>query len=354
MKRNSCLGKTIIDKEELMAKPAIFAIPLFGSNQCCWHVKTENPIEEIWSMLLMFSDRIFLERFWAGKSDDDYLTATKTLVQAREYYLASKTVTLNTRPLLLYYSILNLTKAVLLILGEETPQEYHGLCKPDFGCDFLESKASVNNGVFLSLAKKENYSVDIKTEFSIEYMIKSSIDLYNAYEYYYKREAPIIKFTEEKYRDGNIYLKSTASKSKIELITQFFKERKALDDKFEIDIDGNLICLKNKEVLKLSNAEELLDEMQLLLSEEFSFSVFNSESVYLILEKNPLPPAAAYFGISYMLGMLVRYSPSRYYHFIENPTSSQTWFVKKVCDTIERVYPNIMLNYIYRDCYKFY
>ena len=337
-----------------MEKPARLSIPLFGSNQRCLYIKTENPIEEIWSMLLMFSDRIFLERFWAGKSDDDYLTATKALVQAREYYLASKTVTLNTRPLLLYYSILNLTKAVLLILGEETPQEYHGLCKPDFGGDFLESKASANNGVFLSLAKKEQHSIEIKKDFSIEDMVKVSIDLYNKYEYYYKKEAPVINFTAEKFQNGKIYLVAKVSKNKIELMEHFFNENKVLNSKFEMENNCNSIRLTNKQPIKESNPEKLLDKMRLLLSEEFSFSAFNSESVYLILEKNPLPPAAAYFGISYMIGMLVRYAPGRYYHFIENPTSSQTWFVKKVCDTIERVYPNIMLNYLYGECYKFY
>ena len=98
-------------------------------------VYTENPEEELWEKLLQYSYKARIQRFFSsneidtqGKENDLCETIIGSLLQANEYYSLSKTATLHTAPLLLYYGTINLFLAVTTLLSGEVPDiDNHGM-----------------------------------------------------------------------------------------------------------------------------------------------------------------------------------------------------------------------------------
>ncbi|MBR2799468.1 MAG: hypothetical protein IKE04_01030 [Oscillospiraceae bacterium] len=98
-------------------------------------VFTEEPEQELWRSLLQFSYRAnilrhFDENHIAKTDEDDNLTncIAGALLQADEYYKASKTVSLQVEPLLLYYGTTNLFYAMYILLNGTIPEiRSHGM-----------------------------------------------------------------------------------------------------------------------------------------------------------------------------------------------------------------------------------
>src|SRR5689334_4245055 len=102
-------------------------LPLMGYPQNYTAHYTENPIQEIWNHLLFFADPSFLKNVWEGENISTKLISfvSTSLKQAHEYFQASQGVSLTTRPLLLYYSMLNLAKAIITIRKDTRCKKHH-------------------------------------------------------------------------------------------------------------------------------------------------------------------------------------------------------------------------------------
>ncbi|MBR3224426.1 MAG: hypothetical protein IKF78_03800 [Atopobiaceae bacterium] len=99
-------------------------------------VFAEEPEEELWRMLLQYSYEANIRRYYTENhvtpSDDVEELAnciSGALLQADEYYKASKTVSLQVEPLLLYYGTTNLFYAMCALMTGKIPSiENHGMC----------------------------------------------------------------------------------------------------------------------------------------------------------------------------------------------------------------------------------
>src|SRR5580698_2740603 len=133
---------------------AFVQIPMFGSFQKGLIFRSEDPLEEVWDQIAGFGSKERLKNY--SKSDNpqtnwnnfvDYIVPR--IRQACEFRLALSQTSALTSPLLLYYSVLNLTRAALALVNEKETMR-HGLVFVP-GDTIFECKAKVTDGTFSEL-----------------------------------------------------------------------------------------------------------------------------------------------------------------------------------------------------------
>ncbi|ALO17376.1 hypothetical protein L21SP5_03781 [Salinivirga cyanobacteriivorans] len=322
-------------------------------------LRTENPIEEIWSYFLRFSDFNYIKNSWTNRDDCEYIYVTICIKQSYEYYKASLGLSLNTRPLLLYYSFLNLTKATLYIAQDERPPDYHGLCKENIEKDIksiddiLDFSAEVNNGVFKKLAELLDFNINLNKRLTLADFLKNSIELNNDYSHYFKQSPSFIIPKVDSFLDGELnitfnvgFLKDDSEK--INRIKTTFKN-------FEFEQNEMNLIFKKKIDLNTGQPGEYDKKAWDILKEYFLLSVFNDNKYHMNIndKESLLPNSLAYFGILYILSSIVRYKPDKLHNLIMDRDTSVNWMLDKICSVTERVYPNLMLNLLGNQFYKF-
>jgi hypothetical protein len=210
-------------------------------------IRTDRPLYEIWSRLLQLTDINYLSLGWKDRAAEEYLYVSTSITQAHEYYTAGRTVSLKTKPLLMYYSFLNLTKAILYILEDKKPIEFHGLSKPELGKTILDYSTKVNDGVFLSLAKYLQSNIKVGDILTLEDFILNAIELTYSYADYFRKPSKVIEPEVEVYSDGDIYLifKGNILKSIPNLLDKLRTNTEILSD-FDVIEDDQELKLKNK------------------------------------------------------------------------------------------------------------
>jgi hypothetical protein len=322
-------------------------------------IRTDNPIEEIWSLFLRYSDVNYLKKAWADRTEEEYTYVATCLKQSYEYFKASTNLTLYTKPVLLYYSFLNLTKATLYILKDVRPPDYHGLCKENLDHeitsvdDLLSFSAEVNNGVFKTLAETLDTNLALGKRFILEDFFNNTIELNKDFCDYFDKKKSFLIPEVDFYHNGviNVIFNNFTSNKDDSL----YKLIISLFDGFTHEYkEPNLILTKKIELNHLDK-DDYFKKASALFKNYFSFSIFSDEMYYINTnDKNlKLPDAVAYLGIMYILSSIVRYKPDKIYKLINDRDTSVNWLLNRVCSVVERVYPNLMLNLLHGQNIKF-
>lgn len=92
-----------------------------------------------------------------------------------------------------------------------------------------------------------------------------------------------------------------------------------------------------------------------LLQKSFHFSYLpcNEKVIYLDVSERKIPQECCYYGIIYVLGMIVRYFPDILGSILTDPQSEYRWLIEQVCMNTRRLYPNYMLNLMTGKSFKF-
>lgn len=131
---------------------AALSLPYIGSFQNeRVLIRSEDPLDEVWNHFARFGTSFLEKHFKPDKKEipwDDYLKYAQIRIrQALEFRLAARDASLLTAPLPLYYSFLNLTRALLALGPEIMPKASHGLRFLP-GADLLSSHAQLTKGTF--------------------------------------------------------------------------------------------------------------------------------------------------------------------------------------------------------------
>ena len=286
------------------------------------HFRTDNPIEEIWSFILRYSDINYLKKVWKNRQDDEYIYVSICLKQAYEYYLASKGQTLNTKPLLLYYSFLSLSKAILFIINDERPPEYHGLCKEQLNKeiktinDLLDFSAEINQGVFIKLAEAFDYKVSVGQRLTLGNFLFNTIELSYDLSQYFNKNPGFISPKVSAYINGEIKItfnnildhkEDSIIDFLTKLLTEFTSESK----------DSSLIFKSNIGISEIGD-KDYDTKATALLKKYFSFSALPDDNYYININEYKMPNLLAYYGIMYILSTIVRYKPDKLYQMIND------------------------------------
>jgi len=179
---------------------------------------------------------------------------------------------------------------------------------------------------------------------------ENAIEIAPIFSDYFDRKPKIIKAQVKVLFNGTIKVRIPEDIiGQLEKNTDFMKDFKIKDNPEYL----NMVVLENKEKVEINNGR-IKDEDFEIISEHFNFSLFPDGNYYININapERRMPSALAYFGMLYILGDIVRYSPRSIYNFIDD-TSSIEWFINKLIDVSSRIYPNILFNRLYNTRIKF-
>lgn len=304
-------------------------------------IKAENAEKYLWSEFLKYRDISFIKRFWPGQNEEDYRFISSSSYQAYEYFEASKSASIYTRPMLLYYSILNLTKSVLFFCSESKPKDYHGICKFNFTTDFMLSEGESNNGIFTELSKYLGVTIPNGRKYTLRYFVKNITELSNDYNNEFDDKSMLIPINLNATMGGFM----SASISKATGVTKdiIVANSNILDD-FDIVSDDASICLKSKREFSYPEIETIGKDM---LKQHLVFSIYPNNYDFINLnepKKQQLPQLVNYFGMLAILSNLVRYKPERVYEITNGAPDTHIWFLNRMCDVAERAFPNLLYS----------
>ena len=309
-------------------------------------ILADRPLDEIWNDLLKLADFHYLRPRWKDHSEEDYTVVSTYIRQANEYYKASNNVSLLTKPVLTYYSFLNLLKAILYLKTDVHPSKYHGLGNFVTSDSLLDITIMSNDGIFSDLSKLIGCNINAKSKFSLEDFIFNTIELIPAYTEYFQKGTNIISPEVIIYTPGDIriifHTPMLLGKTREQFIEYLSNTTRILED-FEETLIKEHLELK----LNYSMSYKSIKDVGIpLMKKHFIFSSFPDMSYYMNL--NPfdkrINPALAYIGISFILCSIARYAPNHIDRFVSNKSTSVKWFFRHLSEITERVFPNLMLD----------
>jgi hypothetical protein len=220
----------------------------------------------------------------------------------------------------------------------------------------LEVSAKTNNGIFLTLAECLKQPLNENLRFSLEDFIINIIELKNDYNDYFQKNSYLIAPQVDVLHDGDVKLILPSQLFLDNTKEQFWElitSRTTLLDDFE-----EVASEEDSIVLKLSQAlphDKIIEKGSEVMREYFSYSVFEDGNYYLNLypTEKRMHPILGYFGCMFLLSSIVRYSPAHLDKFVHEKNTSVAWFFRKLCERSERVFPNLLLNMLCSDSFKF-
>ncbi|MBI4239120.1 MAG: hypothetical protein HY696_12005 [Deltaproteobacteria bacterium] len=333
-------------------------LPLTGSPQNHEYHLCDNPEEAVWRELLIFAEPFVLKKYWNGSKNEELITFVCTSIrQAYEYYRASKQLGENTAPLFLYYSCHNLTKAVLTVKNDSMEDlNHHGLTTTDRAADLFKYRVKqCAQGVFgkLTQAFGMTWALDDNQEFLFSDFIKNTIEFVDPIGNIFEQEPTIIPIGITRNTEGLVTLSiSIVDSQKRQQIRRLVNEKTDLKNHFDENSGSDESYDYFKQYAdKATLQKDGCETVRKMFS--FSYLPCNEKIIYLDVSERRLPQACCYYGMVYILGMIVRYSPQIIGGILTNPNSEYRWLIEQVCLNTRRLYPNYMLNLMTGKSYKF-
>ena len=309
--------------------------------------KSDNALTEVWERVQRLSSESILKNkytFNIHPDDKEKLIkyVTVRISQALEFRDASKYQTLLSKPLSLYYSMLNLMRATIAIKYEVESISRHGLCfKSDN--NILETSALINNGTFNQYLEAKGYHDYINKIVTLKEAISNIIELGKEVE---TIEGVSIGFTPyyiNAYQDGDIIARALDYKKDFEMYWKDDFPNIALD--FEI-LEKTTLHYKN-DIFKIENNIEnyinskfLTDLNHLTLNDACIWYQYNES------EKKCLPRICYYHIAFFILSNIVRYEPDNIQSIITQKNELY-WVLNRLLYLGERYYPQLVLSEIY-------
>lgn len=313
---------------------------------------TEEPEQELWRSLLQFSYganilRYFDENHVQKSERDDVLTNSiaGALLQADEYYKASKTVSLQVEPLLLYYGTTNLLFALYVLLTGSVPTiNNHGMhiaADPsntfiaDIGITFDHY---ADGGIhILSGGLGFNANLCEYHPWDLGEFLDSIAEIRDDFERCYRdRKSHIIPIDVIKTPDGTvekIFLDEREESSTLEMIEGFSSAYLSPQRVARRNI-GSYLILHHKMTGKPIH--------QIAYSGQPYLQVGHEKCG----KKMTIPKELNMYVSLFALSSLCRYHPEKWNPFVTQDSTGEKLLVEKLLYYSRRMLPNIVLNKI--------
>lgn len=318
-----------------------------GSLEWYEAIITEKPLDEIWHLIDLFTAEETIAECNPPVDQNLVPFLCESIMQAEEFKLSAATSGEHTKPLLLYYCIHNLTKAILALETNTKPAGYHGIMKvelPSSG-NLLDVSAQLNEGVFWELLKFNKVTPVKYFKFTVDDLIKRCGYLIREYHIAYKKTSDILipKIDAD---IGLTVLELTIKKPTHDFDQKWKGLLPKLSEYFELlETKDELMTLKLKDHIPRGNIENI----RKVLDNVLTYSVFKSPSYFILPANNPefvWPQDAYLYAIAFILGSLVRYYPDYWYQNVVGNKRNR-WVIRKINTIVGRVYPNLMLNIMF-------
>jgi hypothetical protein len=317
-----------------------------GSFQGGTRFESENPLEEVWSRVGLHGNGEFLRRTFVpppGQSSEPYVEYSGVRIrQAVEFREATRQATLLTAPLSLYYSFLNLTRACICLKRDILRSGGHGLTFRQSG-DLLNSAAVLRRGTFTDYLREAGYSYRSGTVVSLHEALSRIIEIRNDYADIYGRDSLVVPIDVDAYFSGEVVLKIPQSVYDLsKATTNWTSELPSLSGRTVRSGDNNL-----EAKFTVSKYEDVSSFCSLRLQPSLLLQDFESRW-FLVRQTDPdfvFPRPAYYFVALFILGSVVRYEPEMMLDIVV-PGSLSGWLLRRVVQTAERFFPQLMLSWL--------
>lgn len=320
---------------------------------------TEEPEQELWRCLLQFSYKANIKRYFeehqisvdaSGKTEAEKLDLLSNCIagaflQADEYYKASKGVSLQVEPVLLYYGTTNLLYAMSVLLNGAIPQiSNHGMRIEADSANYYIADTVVkfdhfSDGGIHAFAKNLGFQCNL-CEFRpwhLNDFLDSIAEIAADFERcYLDKESNILLLDVVKTPEGiveKIYLSTEKVLDNLKrterFSTSYLKPQRARDR------HGNeYIVLRHK-----MNGKDI---HQISYSGQPYLQVAHEKDGKLIT----IPKEINMYVSLFTLGSLCRYHPEIWNPFVTQDSTGEKLLVEKLLYYSRRMLPNIILNRI--------
>lgn len=301
-------------------------------------IHTDNPVREIWSMLSYFESERNVEEYLKKRFStcDEFPEVKKSLAStmkaAKEYYTAAESVTILTRPLLLFYGMTALSKVVFMAThGKPSPSTSHGLDTEDESSPFQDYSARVtHDGTFPQFhgcISKQNLR---DTVFSTKELLSLIPEIKINYETVYDQKSNALKI--ERQSHGIAIVDSELEKyGDLDIISKIPKLHERYAKTIQVFGDRAILFCVNHE------AEDPV--VRAISGEEYLVLPLIKQSRTIAL-----PEMSTHFMIMYLLGMLSRYPLRQWLEIVGGEESGDIYIIQKFLEVTTRKFPNLILS----------
>ena len=323
-------------------------IPYFDSFQRGRRIRSSEPIRAAWRYVAKLGTSDRLAKVAKAKGHDETIArpASIRVRQALELWESSKGTSILTRPLLLYYAMLNLSRGVMLAYLGEFGARSHGLTFRSGGT-LLDCSAIVGKkaeGTFPRFAKSLGANVLGGTEFTLRNLLAGIPELLPDHHLLQSGPPCIVRVRVDAVIDGPMRLHFRLHQSDVDS----FKEDWA--SKFPWFKD---ICAYEKDTtLRVITTPADANEIAAFCKKHLVHDLRRMDEADWyddIRRDGNLPPARVlrYLAAMFILSNVARYEPD----FLEGPTTGLTdmgYALESFLDIAERFFPQLIAEVLER------
>lgn len=315
-----------------------------GSFQIPHRFDSENPLEEVWSWIARYGTKDYIKNHlhpenpeidWEAYVNYGIVRAK----QAVEFRNSARISTLLTKPLTLYYSFLNLTRAFLALGPEIMPTSAHGL-KFEAGESLLSSKAKLVKGTFADYLGSIGINWQKNTVISLEDALARIIEIHQDFVSLKISESYVFPVQLQVATGGPIYIDPLMPHANFP--DNWETEFPALTEKCRLDEDKEGLIIEDKTICQ--NHESISTYIHKILLNDLIFNHMGSPW-YLIREvdnHSTLTRASYYYIAVFILGSIVRYEPELMLE-VSYLDSEIGWFIDRFLNKAERFFPQLKI-----------
>ena len=308
-------------------------------------VFSEQPEEDQWRFLLQYSYdhnvQAFLQATQPAPSQETIDAITGSVLQANDYFRASKASSLQISPLLLYYGSTHLYFALALLVGLNPNIKSHGMeievpgQGHPLGTSIVKPVGSQGSGLLAFLgAFSRNAGARIAGEFQLSDLLGTVPELLDLSTGTYKSMKPHV-LPLELVRDETGELERIP----LQAMERYVSADEALvlapiikKAYLQPQLMANHIVLRRRRSFTDPAVHSISGRRFLLLSHECAGSIFE------------VPPPIAVLMALFALGMLCRYHPATWAPFVLRDQTGERHVIEWFVSYARRIVPNLVLN----------
>ena len=315
-------------------------------------VFTEEPELELWRSLLQFSYKANISRYFDDnniekKAADDILenSIAGAILQAYEYYMMSKSVSLQVEPLLLYYGTTNLLYGLYVLMNGEIPNiKYHGIQIIDGqNTEYIaETKLKFNHkedGGFRAFAGNLGFDTYLGdyNPWQLWDFLDSIVEIQDDFKRCYRNnKSHILLLNTVNTPEGiveKIYLEFDEAESTLNMVEDFLDAY--LNPQWGFGRNNEYYLVLRRKM----NGKPI---QQVAYSGQSYLQVGHKKN-----GKNLTIPKELNMYVSlFVLGNLCRYYPAKWNQFVTQDSTGEKLLIEKLLYYSRRILPNIILNNI--------
>jgi len=304
-------------------------------------IRTHEPEEETWSMLSYFESSYNSEQYLKKKfgASVDKLNETATslalhMKAAREYFRAADSVSILTKPLLLFYGMTALSKALFMSThAKESPSRGHGLHDVE-GWNGIFSDFSVRiqkDGTFPQFHGCFSKESLRSCEFSLKELFSLIPEVKVNFETVYDLKSRALKVEHVKYGISIV----DSELQKYENLESLVAEIPHVSERYMKTYQR----ANGKLFLYCANADAQDPIIRAISGEEYIVLPIKKGSTVIVV-----PEMSVHFLTMYCLGMISRYPLKEWGKTISGGESGEIYIVQKFLEVTKRKFPNLVLN----------